>query len=253
MNINLGNSASRTTPFLPVCGTPAISATSRGTHELLMSIAGSPRRYVRGQHLFHAGDSDPSLYVVESGSVKLYGITSSGAEQIFAFCLPGEFFGLDVLGEPAHGSSAGVLEPTTVRALPVPEIRAMYRRIPAVQHRIHRLLAHRINELYEQMMVLSKKRADERLAGFLLGIDARLPEPQRAAHILRLSMSRYEIGCYLGLALETVSRILRRFDDEGLTRTRTRRIQLCDLERLRSLAGLALSGPARTTPGIFFA
>ncbi|MHB8348333.1 MAG: cyclic nucleotide-binding domain-containing protein [Acidiferrobacterales bacterium] len=251
MNISLGSTTSRKTSFAPFRAPPAVAASSPGTRELLMSIAGPPRRYARGQHLFHAGDSDSELYVVESGSIKLYGITSDGSEQIFAFCLPGDFVGLDVLGAPAHGSSAGALEPTMVRALPVSGIRTMYRRVPAVQQRIHRLLAHLINELYAQMMVLSKKRGDERIAGFLMDLDARLSEPKRAAHILRLSMSRYEIGCYLGLALETVSRILSRFDDEGLTRTRARRIQLCDLNRLGALAGMTLGTPVMAMEGKF--
>ncbi len=247
MNTDFSSAISAAPAFSLARAMPSNEHSTHSPREALMELAGPPRGYARGQHLFHAGDRDANLYFVESGSVKLYGITAGGAEQIFGFCLPGELFGLDVLGGPVHGCSAGVLEQTMVRALPVPEIRALYQRVPAVQQGIHRLLARRINELYDQMMVLSKKHADERLAGFLLGLDARLSGPQCKVHKLQLSMSRYEIGCYLGLALETVSRLLRRFDDEGLTCTRARRIQLCDIERLGALAGQTMASTAMIT------
>ena len=254
MNPAAATSAGATTPFATSRATSAsASIPDSGMHDPLLSVARPPRRYARGEHLFHAGDRGLNIYVIESGSVKLYGTTGNGAEQIFAFCLPGDFFGLDALGAPEYGSSAAILEPTTVRALPVSEINAIYQRTPAVQHRIHLLLAQRISEMYEHMMVLSKKHADERLAGFLLGLDARLPPAQRIAHSLRLSMSRYEIGCYLGLALETVSRILRRFDEEGLAYTRARNIQLHDIKRLGLLAGLASAAPSRTASGSMLA
>ncbi|MDA8363245.1 MAG: Crp/Fnr family transcriptional regulator [Gammaproteobacteria bacterium] len=256
MNFVPGTNASGTAPFGAAGRSAVIAGTpTHDTRDSLLSVAGPPRRYVRGQHLFHAGNPGSAVYYVESGSVKLYGTTGNGGEQIFAFCLPGDFLGLDALGAPEYGSSAAVLEPSTLRALPVAEINRVYQRNPAVQHWIHLLLAQRIAEMYEHMMVLSKKHADERLAGFLLGLDARLSGPQRTAHSLRLSMSRYEIGCYLGLALETVSRLLRRFDDEGLAHTRARSVELHDLARLGALAGLnssasRTSGAVRTAVGI---
>lgn len=207
--------------------------------EALLALARRPRKLARGEHLFHAGSSDPNVHVVVSGSVKLYSVSDGGAEQVLGFCFPGDLFGLDVLGAPAHGNSAVALEPAVVRALPVQELTAACRLVPAMQQRIYWLLARRINDLHEQMMALGRMRAEERLAGFLLGLDARLATSPRADHKLQLSMTRYEIGCYLGVALETVSRLLRHFDEAGLTRTHGRCVQLRDLGRLRALAGLS--------------
>lgn len=223
------------------CGAPDAAVC-----EAFLASARPPRKFTRGQHLFHANSDDASLYVVESGSVKLYSITAGGAEQILGFCFPGELTGLDVLGAPVHASSAVALEPTVVRALPVHDLKTLCQRVPAVQQRIHWLLARRINDLHEQMMALGRKRAEERLAGFLLWLDARLATSTRAPHKLQLNMTRYEIGCYLGIALETVSRMLHHFDDAGLTRTHGRSIQLRDLGRLRQLAGLSAEVRAAT-------
>ncbi len=258
MTVSLGSAASafpaRATArraTVEACATQAVPPA--GTDDLddarvraaLLARARPPRKLARGQHLFHAGGGDPSLYVVESGSIKLYSVSAGGAEQILGFCFPGDLAGLDVLGAPAHASSAVALEPTVVRSLPAHELKALCQLVPAVQQRLHGLFAQRINELHEQMMALGKKRAEERLAGFLLWLDARLAKSLRAAHKLQLSMTRYEIGCYLGVALETVSRMLRHFDETGLTRTHGRCIQLCDLGRLHALAGVSVgSRPA---------
>lgn len=259
MTVSLGSAA----PAFPACA-PARSAAVetraasppagdggldnalrlRGTadarvRDALLALARRPRKLARGEHLFHTGSSDPNVHVVVSGSVKLYSVTDGGAEQVLGFCFPGDLFGLDVLGAPEHGNSAVALEPTVVRALPTQELAAACRLVPAMQQRIYWLLARRINDLHEQMMALGRMRAEERLAGFLLGLDARLATSPRADHKLQLSMTRYEIGCYLGVALETVSRLLRHFDEAGLTRTHGRCIQLRDLDRLRALAGLS--------------
>ncbi len=248
MNTVTGNAGSANMATAPARLTSASGSLAHGADDSLVSVARPARRYARGEHIFHAGDRTPNVYLVESGSVKLYGSTDDGAEQIFSFCLPGEFFGLDVLGAPAHASSAAALEAAAVRALHVPDIRDLYRRVPAVQQRIHRMLSRCINDMYQQMLTLSRKHADERLAGFLLELDARLPVSQRTLHTLRLSMSRYEIGCHLGLTLETVSRLFRRFDEKGLTYTRARRIQLRDPAGLAELAGMDIGSLVFAAP-----
>ncbi len=232
----------RPSPLPAVMREPAAS-------QALERFARPSRRLVRGEHLFHTGERSLALYAIESGSVKLYTVTPSGEEQVFGFCFPGDLFGLDALGVPVHSCSAVALEPTTVYALSASELEAHCQRIPALQHEIHRLLGRRIGDLHELMMVLGKKRADERLASFLVNLAARFTAPGARQAELHLSMTRYEIGCHLGLALETVSRLLRRFHDEGLIRMRSRYIRLLDLPRLRALAGLDTEGHAATDPG----
>lgn len=227
------------------CTPPPLAATlEHAARQALDLIARPPRRLARGEHLFHAGDPGLALYVIESGSVKLYIVTPSGEEQVLGFCFPGELFGLDALGVPVHSCSAVALEPTTVRALPALELEAQCQRVPELQHEIHRLLGRRIGDLHAQMTVLGKKRAEERLASFLVNLAVHFARPEARQTELRLSMTRYEIGCYLGLALETVSRLLRRFHDEGLIRMRARHIRLLDLPRLRTLAGMVANDSA---------
>jgi CRP/FNR family transcriptional regulator, anaerobic regulatory protein len=197
----------------------------------LRQALGPPRCFSRGQYLFRAGERCAALFLVEEGCVKVSTLSRSGDEQVANFCLPGEPVGLEALGEPVHGSSAIALEPTRVRPLSIAAIQNLCQRSPALTRRLFRLVSKRISELEGHMLMLGCKTAPERVAGFLVDLTQRT-----RSHELQLGMSREAIGSYLGIALETVSRLLHQFEDEKLIRVSGRQVRLLRPERLRELA-----------------
>ncbi len=211
-----------------------------------------PRRLMRGEHLFHTNDKRTALYVVEYGSVKLYATSVNGDEQVMGFQFAGDLLGVDALGASTYGCSAMALEPTRVCALHAGVLDELCQYLPELQHQLLRLASKRVAELQEQMLLLAKKSATERLATFLVNLSRRLQVQDRTDADFYLSMSRYAIGCYLGLALETVSRILQQFQSKRLISIHGRRVRIRDYERLRLLAGVgtesAKESPANPPP-----
>jgi CRP/FNR family transcriptional regulator, anaerobic regulatory protein len=197
----------------------------------LRPALGPPRNFSRGQYLFRAGERCAALYFVEGGCVKVSTLSRGGDEQVASFCLPGEPVGIEALGESVHGSSAVALEPTRVRPLSIAALQNLCQRSPDLTRRIFRLVSKRIAELEGHMLMLGCKTASERVAGFLADLTQRTRTRE-----LQLSMSREAIGSYLGIALETVSRLLHQFEDENLIRLNGRQVSLLEPERLSELA-----------------
>ncbi len=199
--------------------------------EELQAAFGPPRRLARQQYLFRAGEACAGVYLLQQGSVKISTLSPNGDEQIVRFYLPGELIGLEALGEARHSSSAVALEESRVQALSLPALHALYERSPGLYRRLLQIVSRRIAELHEHMLTLGRKTAAERLAAFLTDL-ARRTQTQE----LTLTMSRDAIGSYLGLTLETVSRLLHKFEKERLIALRGRRIRLIQPARLRELA-----------------
>lgn len=202
----------------------------------LRPILGPPRKLARGRYLFRAGERCKALYLVEEGCLKVSTLSRSGDEQVASFCLPGEPVGIEALGESVHGSSAVALEPTSVRPVSIAALQNLCQRSPDLTRRIFRLVSKRISELEGHMLMLGCKTASERVAGFLADLTQRT-----RSHELQLSMSREAIGSYLGIALETVSRLLHQFEDDELIRVNGRQVSLLRPERLRELAAGGLT------------
>lgn len=209
------------------------------TGDALEALLRPARTLARGEHLFHAAERASALYYIESGSVEIYAVTAGGGEQVVGFHFAGDLVGLDALGASHHACSAMALENTSARALPVSVLGERFLRDPILQHRFFRLASQRIAQLQEQMLVLGKKSAPERLATFLLDLLARQRLRGERGGELHLSMSRYAIGCYLGLAHETVSRLLQQFRDDGLIAVCGRHVHILDHDGLRELAGVS--------------
>jgi CRP/FNR family transcriptional regulator len=226
------NIATATPPPTPRHARPAAGrdAAPSGQDELQAAL-GAQRQLARNQHLFCSGERCTELYLVQDGSVESYRLSPAGDEQIVSFHFAGDMVGLDALGTLTHGCSAVALETTHVRALALTAVHALCRHSALQQHRILQLASRRIVELQDRMLTLGRMSATERLAGFLLELAARAHPSQ-----LKLSMSLYHIGCYLGLALETVSRLLREFENEGLIQREGRWIRIEAPKRLRALA-----------------
>ena len=198
-----------------------------------------PRRPVqRNEHLYRAGDRLGSIYAVRSGSIKTYTLTNDGREQITGFHLPGELIGLDAINDNAHPCSAKALETSSVCELPFDQLEALAMRLPGLQHQLFRIMSREIKSDEQFMMLLGKKNADERLASFLVGLSARFQERGYSANEFNLSMSRNDIANYLGLAVETVSRLFSRLQSEGIIDVDRKLIQITDLPALHKIAGV---------------
>ena len=207
--------------------------------ERLDSIVRRNRPLHRGDFLFQSGDRFRSLFVVKTGSVKTFAQSPEGGEQVLGFHLPGEIIGLDAIDKDAHVCSAKVLETSAVCELPFGRLEELSVTIPSLQHQMYRLLSKEIAHETEMLLLLGKKSAEERLATFLLSLSQRFRKRGLSPTDFYLSMSRHEIGNYLGLAVETVSRLFTRFHDEGLLKVDRKHIQLTDLDALEAMVSHA--------------
>jgi CRP/FNR family transcriptional regulator len=209
--------------------------------ERLDDIVKRSRPLHRGDYLFRSGERFRSLYVVKTGSVKTYAPNEEGGEQVLGFHLPGEVIGLDAIEKEVHACSAKVLETSAICEVPFARLEELSNSVPSLQHQIYRLLSKEISQDTEMLLMLGKKSADERLATFLLSMSKRLRTRGLSPTDFYLSMSRHEIGNYLGLAVETVSRLFTRFQDEGLLKVDRKHVQLLDLDVLEAVVSGALS------------
>jgi CRP/FNR family transcriptional regulator, anaerobic regulatory protein len=211
--------------------------------ERLEGIVRRARPLHRGDLLFQEGDRFRSLYVVKTGSVKSFAPNPEGGEQVLGFHLPGELIGLDAIDRDVHICSAAALDTAAVCEVPFARLEELTAVIPSLQRQLYRLLSKEIGDDTELLMVLGKKSAEERLAAFLLSLSRRLDKRGLSSTDIHLSMSRHEIGNYLGLAVETVSRLFTHFQEERLMRVERKHIQLHDLGALETLVSGA--GPTR--------
>jgi CRP/FNR family transcriptional regulator len=210
----------------------------------LDAIVKRRRPLMRGNQVFHLGDTFRSLYAIRSGSVKTYTITENGNEQITGFHLPGEIIGLDAINADHHPCGATTLETTSICEIPFERLEELAVAVPALGKQLLRVMSREIHAEAELLTLLGKKSAEERLAAFLLSLSMRFQERGFSPREFNLSMSRHDIGSYLGLAVETVSRLFTRFQQQGLIEVQNKYIYLRDLERLRELAGFSGSDSA---------
>jgi CRP/FNR family transcriptional regulator len=207
-----------------------------------------PRRPVqRNEHLYRAGDHLTSIYAVRSGSVKTYSLTNDGREQITGFHLPGELIGLDAINDNTHPCSARALETASVCEMPFDQLETLAMRIPGLQHQLFRIMSRELKSDEQFMTLLGKKNADERLASFLVGLSNRFKERGYSPTEFNLSMSRNDIANYLGLAVETVSRLFSRLQADGIMTVDRKFIHITDLSRLNQLAGTSCERPMNRT------
>jgi len=205
--------------------------------ERLDDIIDKSRPLKKGEHLFHQGDEFESVYAIRAGSVKSYTITNEGEEQITGFYFPGELVGLSGFDSNNYPVSTKILETTTVCEIPFEHLDSLCGQLPELRRQVMRTMSKEIRDDQQMMMLLSKKNAEERVATFLVKLSQRFQARGYSAHKFRLSMSRNEIGNYLGLAVETVSRIFTRFQKNELIQVDGKEVDLVNLEHLYTLAG----------------
>lgn len=207
----------------------------------LDSIIDRKRPLARGDHLFQVGDPFLSLYAVRSGSLKTYTTSADGQEQVMGFHLPGELVGLDAIADGHHPLAAKALETTSICEIPFDDLESLSGQLPTLQRQMLRVMSQEIRGDEQNMVMLGQKSAEERLASFLIGLSDRLQRRGFSSHQFNLSMSRGDIGNYLGLALETVSRLFTRFQNEGLLHVDRKQVELLNRDRLCKFAGLKCS------------
>ena len=206
----------------------------------LLDAAIDRRRTLKaGQHVYRLRDSFEALYAIRSGFFKTYELSSDGHEQINGFHMTGEIMGMDAIGTDRHACSAIALEDCEVCIIPFARLEELLHEIPSLMQQFHRLMSREIAADHGMMMLLGTMSAEQKLAVFLANLSKRLDARGLSPTVLRLSMSREEIGNYLGLKLETVSRMFSKFQEDGLVQVERRNLTVTNLPGLQLLAGRA--------------
>ena len=205
--------------------------------ENLDTIVKSRLRTERNEVLYHAGDNTQRIFAVSSGSYKTFIINEQGRKQITGFYLPGEIVGLDGLGGIYPNSTAMALETATVCEISTPEL---LDKLCQANHNLRnsfmRIVSREISREQQMMMVLGQMSAEARLANLLTGFGVRFRERGFSATEFNLSMSRHDIANYLGLAVETLSRLFKKFQEKGYIRASRRNIKILDWKALYAVS-----------------
>ncbi len=193
----------------------------------------------KGQSLFKAGDPLRSLYAIRSGTIKCYTITEQGDEQITAFHLAGDLVGFDAINKMQHASFAQSLETSMVCEIPFEVLDELSGKMPKLRQQIMRLMSAEIKGDQSMILLLSKKNAEERLAAFLNNLSTRFAQRGFSSREFRLTMTRGDIGNYLGLTVETISRLLGRFQKNGILSVKGKYITVLNPDELCRLTGIS--------------
>ena len=212
-----------------VCMPPDLTSTE---FEQLDSVVLTTRNVHRGETLFRAHDAFQSLYAVRTGSFKTVVMHRDGREQVTGFQIPGEPLGLDGICSGTHSCDAIALEDSTVCIMPFGQLESFCRESRRMQRHLYQLMSGEIVRESSLMMLLGTMTAEQRLAAFLLDLAERFQARGYSGAQFNLKMSREEIGCFLGMKLETVSRMFSRFQREGLVEPNGKQIRIVDVEGL---------------------
>ncbi|AVO34456.1 fumarate/nitrate reduction transcriptional regulator Fnr [Ottowia oryzae] len=193
------------------------------------------RRIKRGSALFSNGDKFSALYAIRVGFFKTCVTTEGGRDQVTGFQMAGEIMGLDGIVGDRHTCDAVALEDAEVCVMPYDRIEDLSRDVPALQTHVHRIMSREIVRHHGVMLLLGSMRAEERLAAFLLNLVQRLQARGFSSSELVLRMTREEIGSYLGLKLETVSRTFSKFAEEGIVEVKQRHVRILSSDALRAI------------------
>ena len=193
------------------------------------------RKVKRGGTLFRNGEPFTSLFAIRTGFFKTCVATEDGRDQVTGFQMAGEIIGLDGIVSDRHTCDAMALEDAEVCVMPFENIEELSREVKALQHHVHKIMSREIVREHGVMLLLGSMRAEERLAAFLLNLVQRLHARGFSQSELVLRMTREEIGSYLGLKLETVSRTFSKFVEEGIVEVKQRHVRIIDATALRNI------------------
>ncbi|MEN5179682.1 fumarate/nitrate reduction transcriptional regulator Fnr [Comamonas odontotermitis] len=198
-------------------------------------IVATRRRIKRGGALFRNGEAFTSLYAIRTGFFKTSVATEDGRDQVTGFQMAGEIIGLDGIVNDQHSCDAIALEDAEVCVMPYSKLEELSREVNALQHHVHKVMSREIVREHGVMLLLGSMRAEERLAAFVLNLVQRLHARGFSQSELILRMTREEIGSYLGLKLETVSRTFSKFAEDGIIEVKQRHVRILDTDKLQAL------------------
>jgi len=195
------------------------------------------RVLARGDTLYRSGGDLTSLYAVRTGFLKSLVLHDDGREQVAGFHMTGEVMGMDGIGAGKHQCDTVALEDSEVCEIPYADLERLSREIPTLHSHFHRMMSREIAHDHGVMLLLGSMRAEERIAAFLLNLSQRYAARGYSSTQFNLRMTREEMGSYLGLKLETVSRAFSQLQDKGVLAVRNKAIDILDLPALKSLMG----------------
>lgn len=199
----------------------------------------TPRRIRRGTYLYRAGTPSTALFVVRFGCLKSSLPGDDGEELVLDFPMRGDLLGADALAGQPCATDVQALEDSEVLVLPIADFESACSRVAGLRNDLYRHFGSALRREREHLMRLGGMRAAQRLARFLLDLSHRFAANGYSPRAFNLRMSRAEIGSYLGLTLESVSRLFSRFQDDGMIKVHLREIELLDMDALRLAAACA--------------
>ncbi len=207
--------------------------------QILGKVVSQQKKIRRGGYLYRASTNFQALYAVKRGSLKTCILEEDGRQQITGFHMTGDLLGLDAISNESHICDAIALENSELCEIPFSKLEEISRIIPTFMHHFHKIMSREIVRDHSLMLLLGGMKAEERLASFLLNISSRLAIRGYSESSFNLRMTREEIGSYLGLKLETVSRAFSKLQSEAIISVNYKHIEIHDLERLKLKMGNA--------------
>jgi CRP/FNR family transcriptional regulator len=202
----------------------------------LDQIIGRRRKVPRDGVLYRVGDPFTNLYAIRLGHFKTYQINRDGDQQITGFQMAGELLGMDAISTDRHHCDAVALEDSEVCEIPFMRLENLFSDMPTLLRHFHRMMSQEITREQNVMLLLGNMRADQRFAAFLVNLSSRYATRGYSSTSFQLRMGREEIGNYLSLTIESVSRLLNKFKKQGLLRVDHRDIEIIDLPRMKAIA-----------------
>jgi CRP/FNR family transcriptional regulator len=205
--------------------------------QVLGDVVSYKRKVPRGGYLHRTGMKFQSLFAVRSGFFKTCVLEEDGRQQVTGFHMTGELLGLDAISTDTHTCDAIALEDSEVCEIPFAKLEEISRTIPSLMRHFHKIMSREIVRDHGVMLLLGSMKAEERLASFLLNLSRRFLMRGYSESEFNLRMTREEIGSYLGLKLETVSRAFSKLQDENIITVDNKHIQINDIDRLKMKMG----------------
>ena len=205
--------------------------------EHLDTIISRTKPIPKGKHLYSAGDPFSHVYAIRSGCLKSFHNSENGEEQITGFHLPGEIVGLEAISTRVHSNFTQALIPSDICAIPYAELDSLSATIPSLRQQLVNVMSKEISENYQLMLMLNQKTAEQKLASFLINLSARNAHRGGFEKEFNLLMTRSDLANYLGLAIETASRILSRFAKNDVIDITRRSVKIKSMAALSQIAG----------------
>jgi CRP/FNR family transcriptional regulator, anaerobic regulatory protein len=203
--------------------------------ERVDSLVHETRTVARGANLYRANDPFHNVYMLRHGSIKSVIVHRDGREQVTGFHIVGDMLGLDGIGRGRHLSGAVALERCTVCVIPFDALEDACSEIKPVQQHLHRMMSREIARKSSLLMQLGTMRAEQRVAAFLLHLAARYAKRGYDSTDFTMRMTRGEIGSYLGITLETTSRMFSKLQQQKIVKTRGKQVRILDSDALARL------------------